>query len=132
RLSLPLQQRISQQVSVASQLPAGEVRRFPCVLEREMARDLMPILQNVENVPPAVATAGCTDFPELRFGHGLEVGPSRAELRAMKDGLAAAQVLQDVPEPGLRRQPRFHPRHLTLSYLVLHDADSSSPAPSGS
>src|SRR6185312_7891889 len=131
-LSLPLQQRISQQVGVASQLPAGEVRRFPGVLERQMARDLVPVLQDIENVSAAVAAARGADFPELRFGHGLEVGPGRAELRAMKDGLAAAQVLQDVPKPGLRRQPRFHARHLTLPYLVSHDAASASPTPSGS
>ncbi len=107
RLAWPLRQRIRQQVSVASQLPAGEVGCFPRVFQREMACDLMAILQHIENALTAVAAAGGADLPEILRGHALEIRPGSAKLRAMEDRLAAAQILQDFPQPRLGAQPRF-------------------------
>src|SRR5579863_3630208 len=132
RLALPLLQRVRQQVRVASQLPAGEVDRLPRVFERQMARDLMPILQYVENVRTAVAAARCANFPETRLGHTLEVNTRGAELRAMKDRLAAAQLLQDFPQLRLRHQPWFHVRLLNLHDRASPGAASAVPRPRGS
>src|SRR6185312_474043 len=108
RPAAALQQRVGEQIGIAAELSAGEVARLPRILEREMTRDLMPILQHIEDVLTAVAAPGGADFPEPCIGHSLEIRAPHTVLRTMEDRLAAAQLLQDFAEPGIGRQPRFH------------------------
>ncbi len=98
-----LQERVGEQVVVRRDLRAMEIPGFPVILNRV----LIPFFKNPQHVIPAIASSGCSDFPERRFRHPFEVAARGSEFRPMKDGLSlhefaeCIQVLRVCDKIGL-------------------------------
>lgn len=99
-----MHQRVGQQVIVGRDFLAAEVAGLPEVL----ADVAVPRVKYTKHVAAAVPLARGADLPEIIRRHALEILAARAELRAMKDRLAPAQVFQHLQQGGGGVQAWFH------------------------
>nr|CUV33170.1 protein of unknown function [Ralstonia solanacearum] len=99
-----LDQRIGQQIVVGCDGLAAQVARLPeCVADMAV-----PGIEHAEHVAAAVALARCADFPEIVFGHPLEILAAGAVFRAVEDGFQPPQFLEHVEQGGIGIQVWFH------------------------
>src|SRR5262249_28580817 len=82
--------------------------------------------EDAEHVRPAVAPARGPDLPEVGRRHRREVGPV---LRAVEDGLAREQLVEDSREAGLGGRPRLLVAAHAQSYLERGPFVASACAP---
>jgi hypothetical protein len=118
---LVLNQRVGEEIDVGRQLAAVEGACLPDVF----VRVLVPSFEFGQHIFPAITSARGADLPEICVHHALEVGPGCAELRAMKDWLAAFELLEDAKECRIglsnERQRGFD---LRMHYCLLDRGSS--------
>jgi hypothetical protein len=103
-LPVTLPQRIGEQIDVWGQLLTTKVGCFP----RCLGGVRVPLLEFIQHVLAAIAVSRGTYFPEVRGRHALEVGPRRAEFRAMKDRLPASELRQHIEQLRIGDRGEFH------------------------
>jgi hypothetical protein len=103
-LPVTLPQRIGEQIDVWGQLLTTKVGCFP----RCLGGVRVPLLEFIQHVLAAIAVSRGAYFPEVRGRHALEVGPRRAEFRAMKDRLPASELRQHIEQLRIGDRGEFH------------------------
>src|SRR5882757_3964069 len=104
RLPLTLPQRVGEQIDFGGQLLTTKVGCFP----RFLGRPRVPLLELIQHVLAARTVSRGAYLPEVRGRHALEVGPGRAEFRAMKDGLPASELGQHIEQFRICDRGEFH------------------------
>lgn len=89
-----LAKRVGEQVVFRCDLLAVEIVRLPILVERF----LVALFQNIQDILASIASARCTDLPEIVGHHRLEVSAHSSELLAMENRLALDKLALNVEQ----------------------------------
>src|SRR5689334_15718998 len=87
RNSLALEQSVSHEIIVGSDLLTSEIFNFASVL----GYHLVSLFENVQDELPTDSAARCSGFPKIGSHQLVEIFASRAKLRPMKNRFARHQ-----------------------------------------
>ncbi len=113
---LALMKRVCKSVGTPPELAAVELTRLP-----EIFVGTGPaLLQRRKDERATVSASRRTHLPEVGGGLLLEIGPSRAERRPMKDRLPGAKLFEDALQARIGREVRLERASLSSFLLVCH------------